>query len=88
MDASNKESILAAIAHEEERLKKLTHEREQAMSRIQTLRNKLLSYEATGNVREFPAECFKTSLTPKKSKDSSFPQPVSRSRRCLSTPLD
>ena len=67
MDASDKEFILTAIAHEEERLKKLTHEQEQALSRIQTLRDKLLSYEAIGNVRELPAEYFKISLTPKNS---------------------
>jgi hypothetical protein len=36
MEASDKGSILAAIASGEELLKKLTHEREQALSRIQT----------------------------------------------------
>ncbi len=59
MEASDKESILAAIAYEEELLKKLAHEREQALSRIQTLQDKLISSVAKGCVREFPTESFK-----------------------------
>jgi hypothetical protein len=69
MEASDKESILAAIASEEELLIKLTHEREQALSRIQALQDKLISSEDRGCVRELPAEGFKASLTPKNSTD-------------------
>ncbi len=66
MDTSKRDLILKAIAQEEELLTKFEHERKQALSKINTLKNKLASLDAVIQSQETvspPVSAFTTPQT-------------------------